>query len=171
MHHTNVLLNSFIAGLKNKSFDEPLPGDVIRVYVDGKENVTPGSFVPYCSMSEAQLSFHGHKDAVKFFVAVPGMMESKALQSTYFSKGLVECYHLFFISFSGMLFFLIFQLILSKFKLCFLIYLCFIGILKSLQYYIFFIIFIKISYMHVNQQSQIFLKKHALYSLYKPLKI
>lgn len=95
MHKTNVLLYSFIAGLKNKSIDESLPGDVIRVYVDGKENVTPGSFVPYCSMSEAQLSFHGHKDAVKFFVAVPGMMESKALQSTYFSKGLVECYHLF----------------------------------------------------------------------------
>lgn len=95
LYHTNILHNSFIAGLKNKSIDEPLPGDVIRVYIDGKENVTPGSFVPYCSMSEAQLSFHGHKDAVKFFVAVPGMMESKALQSTYFSKGLVECYHLF----------------------------------------------------------------------------
>jgi len=31
-----------------------------------------GSFIPYCSMAQAQLSFHGHKDAVKFFVAVPG---------------------------------------------------------------------------------------------------
>lgn len=32
----------------------------------------PGSYVPYCSMAHAQLSFHGHRDAVKFFVAVPG---------------------------------------------------------------------------------------------------
>uniref|UniRef100_UPI00358E10E1 C-Jun-amino-terminal kinase-interacting protein 3 isoform X3 n=1 Tax=Myxine glutinosa TaxID=7769 RepID=UPI00358E10E1 len=29
-------------------------------------------FVPYCSMLQAQLCFHGHRDAVKFFVAVPG---------------------------------------------------------------------------------------------------
>lgn len=95
--HLKISFNLLLAGLKTKSNDEPLPGDVIRVYVDGKENVTPGSFVPYCSMSEAQLSFHGHKDAVKFFVAVPGMMESKALQSTYFSKGLVGCWN--FVSF------------------------------------------------------------------------
>ncbi|GFT90646.1 hypothetical protein NPIL_143391 [Nephila pilipes] len=75
-------------GMKRKTNDDaPVPGESIRVYADGKDNLTPGSFVPYCSMSEAQLSFHGHKDAVKFFVAVPGMMESKALQSTYFSKG------------------------------------------------------------------------------------
>ncbi|CAL1271490.1 unnamed protein product [Larinioides sclopetarius] len=73
------------SGKKRKPNDDSL--DSIRVYTDGKDNVTPGSFVPYCNMSEAQLSFHGHKDAVKFFVAVPGMMESKALQSTYFSKG------------------------------------------------------------------------------------
>ncbi|KAG5900685.1 hypothetical protein JTB14_005949 [Gonioctena quinquepunctata] len=32
----------------------------------------PGSFVPYCTMAHAQLSFHGHRDNVKFFVAVPG---------------------------------------------------------------------------------------------------
>lgn len=32
----------------------------------------PGSFVPYCSMAHAQLCFHGHRDAVKFFVTVPG---------------------------------------------------------------------------------------------------
>ena len=32
--------------------------------------------VPYCSMAHAQLSFHGHRDAVKFFVAVPGKLIS-----------------------------------------------------------------------------------------------
>ncbi|KAL5011618.1 hypothetical protein ScPMuIL_010169 [Solemya velum] len=49
------------------------PGGIIRVYSDTKtDSVTPGSFIPYCSMAQAQLSFHGHKDAVKFFAAVPG---------------------------------------------------------------------------------------------------
>lgn len=28
--------------------------------------------IPYCSMAHAQLSFHGHRDAVTFFIAVPG---------------------------------------------------------------------------------------------------
>ncbi|XP_071545152.1 C-Jun-amino-terminal kinase-interacting protein 4 isoform X39 [Panulirus ornatus] len=49
-----------------------MPGGVIRVYADNKDQVMPGSFAPYCSMAQAQLSFHGHRDAVKFFVAVPG---------------------------------------------------------------------------------------------------
>ncbi|KAK8748144.1 hypothetical protein OTU49_016332 [Cherax quadricarinatus] len=49
-----------------------MPGGVIRVYSDNKDQVMPGSFAPYCSMAQAQLSFHGHRDAVKFFVAVPG---------------------------------------------------------------------------------------------------
>ena len=49
------------------------PGGIVRVYADNKtESVTPGSFIPYCTMAQAQLSFHGHRDAVKFFVAVPG---------------------------------------------------------------------------------------------------
>ncbi|XP_021345478.1 C-Jun-amino-terminal kinase-interacting protein 4-like isoform X3 [Mizuhopecten yessoensis] len=48
------------------------PGGIIRVYSDNKsDSVTPGSFIPYCSMAQAQLSFHGHRDAVKFFAAVP----------------------------------------------------------------------------------------------------
>ncbi|XP_070554450.1 LOW QUALITY PROTEIN: C-Jun-amino-terminal kinase-interacting protein 4-like [Ptychodera flava] len=51
------------------------PGGVIRVYADSKtDSVTPGSFIPYCSMAQAQLSFHGHRDAVKFFVAVPELL-------------------------------------------------------------------------------------------------
>lgn len=49
------------------------PGGVVRVYSDPvSEKVTPGTYIPYCSMANAQLSFHGHRDAVKFFVAVPG---------------------------------------------------------------------------------------------------
>ncbi|KDR19135.1 JNK-interacting protein 3 isoform X3 [Zootermopsis nevadensis] len=50
-----------------------MPGGVVRVYADSSgSRVTPGSFIPYCSMAQAQLSFHGHRDAVKFFVAIPG---------------------------------------------------------------------------------------------------
>jgi len=48
------------------------PGGAMRVYSDKKDRVTPGSFIPYCGMAQAQLSFHGHRDAVKFFVSVPG---------------------------------------------------------------------------------------------------
>ncbi|XP_034940647.1 JNK-interacting protein 3 isoform X3 [Chelonus insularis] len=47
------------------------PGVGVRVFASEK-GVTPGSFIPYCSMAHAQLSFHGHRDAVKMFVAVPG---------------------------------------------------------------------------------------------------
>jgi len=45
------------------------PGSIVRIAGDREE---PGREIPYCSMSQAQLSFHGHRDAVKFFVAVPG---------------------------------------------------------------------------------------------------
>ncbi|XP_055085755.1 C-Jun-amino-terminal kinase-interacting protein 4 isoform X2 [Periophthalmus magnuspinnatus] len=49
------------------------PGSVVRVYSDESgDKVHAGTFVPYCSMAHAQLCFHGHRDAVKFFTAVPG---------------------------------------------------------------------------------------------------
>lgn len=49
------------------------PGTAVRVYTDdGSDCAVPGGFVPYCSMAHAQLCFHGHRDAVKFFVTVPG---------------------------------------------------------------------------------------------------
>ncbi|XP_057717470.1 sperm associated antigen 9a isoform X1 [Corythoichthys intestinalis] len=49
------------------------PGSAVRVYSDDTaEGALPASFVPYCSMAHAQLCFHGHRDAVKFFVTVPG---------------------------------------------------------------------------------------------------
>ncbi|XP_013867939.1 C-Jun-amino-terminal kinase-interacting protein 4 isoform X8 [Austrofundulus limnaeus] len=47
------------------------PGSAVRVYGDDSSDAL-GSFVPYCSMAHAQLCFHGHRDAVKFFVTVPG---------------------------------------------------------------------------------------------------
>ncbi|CAG02648.1 unnamed protein product, partial [Tetraodon nigroviridis] len=45
---------------------------VIHTYGDDGSEKSSGSFIPYCSMAQAQLCFHGHRDAVKFFVSVPG---------------------------------------------------------------------------------------------------
>ena len=48
-------------------------GEVVKVYADGhNDKLTMETFIPYCSMAQAQLSFHGHRDAVKFFVSVTG---------------------------------------------------------------------------------------------------
>jgi len=51
------------------------PGVGVRIFASDR-GVTPGSFIPYCSMAHAQLSFHGHRDAVKMFVAVPGKLRT-----------------------------------------------------------------------------------------------
>ncbi|KFD53558.1 hypothetical protein M513_05474, partial [Trichuris suis] len=50
------------------------PGEAVRIYSDAtgsSDQVSPGTFTPYCDMVLAQLSFHGHRDAVKFLVSVP----------------------------------------------------------------------------------------------------
>uniref|UniRef100_H2M4A3 Uncharacterized protein n=1 Tax=Oryzias latipes TaxID=8090 RepID=H2M4A3_ORYLA len=55
------------------------PGAAVRVYGDESSDcAAPGGFVPYCSMAHAQLCFHGHREAVKFFVTVPGEKTSCA---------------------------------------------------------------------------------------------
>jgi hypothetical protein len=41
-----------------------------------------GSQLPYCFMAQAQLSFHGHRDAVKFFVAVPDVATTEQTESS-----------------------------------------------------------------------------------------
>uniref|UniRef100_A0A671V024 Sperm associated antigen 9a n=1 Tax=Sparus aurata TaxID=8175 RepID=A0A671V024_SPAAU len=54
------------------------PGSAVRVYGDeSSDGSMSGSFVPYCSMAHAQLCFHGHRDAVKFFATVPGEQQVK----------------------------------------------------------------------------------------------
>ncbi|KAJ8253855.1 hypothetical protein COCON_G00204670 [Conger conger] len=51
------------------------PGGAVRIYSDEHgETEAAGESVPFCSMAHAQLCFHGHKDAVKFFAAVPGQV-------------------------------------------------------------------------------------------------
>ncbi|CAF1106478.1 unnamed protein product [Adineta ricciae] len=51
------------------------PGSVVRI----TDQTSSSNYIPYCSMNNAQLSFHGYRDAVKFFVAVPGQSPSKSL--------------------------------------------------------------------------------------------
>ncbi|GMS87954.1 hypothetical protein PENTCL1PPCAC_10129, partial [Pristionchus entomophagus] len=56
------------------------PGGLVRVYAGdaatpaaaAAETAAPKAFIPYCNLTQAQFSFHGHKDAVKFFLSVPG---------------------------------------------------------------------------------------------------
>ncbi|XP_073774092.1 C-Jun-amino-terminal kinase-interacting protein 4 isoform X3 [Danio rerio] len=60
---------------KDTAASSKQPGTAIRVYGDESgDKVTTGTFVPFCSMAHAQLCFHGHRDAVKFFTAVPGQV-------------------------------------------------------------------------------------------------
>ncbi|XP_012540319.1 JNK-interacting protein 3 isoform X2 [Monomorium pharaonis] len=60
-----------VARVQTSNNKSDAPGVGVRVFAS-ERGVTPGSFIPYCSMAHAQLSFHGHRDAVKMFVAVPG---------------------------------------------------------------------------------------------------
>ena len=53
-------------------------GEAVKVYADSHtDKLTMETFIPYCSMAQAQLSFHGHRDAVKFFVSVTGSNDLK----------------------------------------------------------------------------------------------
>ncbi|XP_060946205.1 C-Jun-amino-terminal kinase-interacting protein 3 [Limanda limanda] len=70
---TVVLHRGQLLGLRANKVSPTSSTGVIHVYGgdDGSEK-SSGSFIPYCSMAQAQLCFHGHRDAVKFFVSVPG---------------------------------------------------------------------------------------------------
>ncbi|XP_062544716.1 JNK-interacting protein 3 isoform X2 [Armigeres subalbatus] len=46
-------------------------GVVISVPLSDSSGAMSSNMLPRCCMANAQLSFHGHRDAVKFFVAVP----------------------------------------------------------------------------------------------------
>lgn len=63
----------FLSANKTTGIVPNRPGAAVRVYGDESSDcAAPGGFVPYCSMAHAQLCFHGHREAVKFFVTVPG---------------------------------------------------------------------------------------------------
>ncbi|XP_050360930.1 JNK-interacting protein 3 isoform X2 [Nymphalis io] len=56
----------------------PIPGHAALVRAG---SVAPGDCIPHCSMAHAQLSFHGHREAVTFFVAVPGAAQQNSPDS------------------------------------------------------------------------------------------
>ncbi|KAM6452417.1 C-Jun-amino-terminal kinase-interacting protein 3-like isoform 2-T2 [Liasis olivaceus] len=37
--------------------------------------------IPYCAMEQAQISYHGHRDAVRFFISVPGCVDPPASEN------------------------------------------------------------------------------------------
>ncbi|KAL8176703.1 UNVERIFIED_CONTAM: hypothetical protein K2H54_037691 [Gekko kuhli] len=40
------------------------------------------ALIPYCAMEQAQISYHGHRDAVRFFVSVPGCIDLSSLENS-----------------------------------------------------------------------------------------
>ncbi|XP_063708151.1 JNK-interacting protein 3 [Culicoides brevitarsis] len=46
-------------------------GVIISIPLINDGQLSKNNFIPKCCMASAQLSFHGHRDAVKFFVSVP----------------------------------------------------------------------------------------------------
>uniref|UniRef100_A0A8C4IKC8 C-Jun-amino-terminal kinase-interacting protein 3 n=1 Tax=Dicentrarchus labrax TaxID=13489 RepID=A0A8C4IKC8_DICLA len=69
---TVVLHRGQLLGVRANKVSPTSSSGVIHVYGDDGSEKSTGSFIPYCSMAQAQLCFHGHRDAVKFFVSVPG---------------------------------------------------------------------------------------------------
>ncbi|XP_077172760.1 C-Jun-amino-terminal kinase-interacting protein 3 isoform X2 [Paroedura picta] len=71
--HRGQLLGLRANKISPTSGEGSRPGGIIHVYgSDDGTDKSASSFIPYCSMAQAQLCFHGHRDAVKFFVSVPG---------------------------------------------------------------------------------------------------
>ena len=73
--HVDVALSAIIIEGNRQMVTLPSagrPGGVVRVYNDDHTDSTSSGLIPYCSISQAQISYHGYKDAVKFFIAVPG---------------------------------------------------------------------------------------------------
>uniref|UniRef100_A0AAQ5Z2M8 C-Jun-amino-terminal kinase-interacting protein 3 n=1 Tax=Amphiprion ocellaris TaxID=80972 RepID=A0AAQ5Z2M8_AMPOC len=81
---TVVLHRGQLLGLRANKVSPTSSGGVIHVYSDdGGSEKSSGSFIPYCSMAQAQLCFHGHRDAVKFFVSVPGKSDDLLMFAAY----------------------------------------------------------------------------------------
>lgn len=75
-----LILFFFVEGLLGFSINKE-----VKVYSEPKtQEITPSTFTPYCSMAHAQLSVHGFRDAVKFFVSVPGLLKKKLWFFIYF---------------------------------------------------------------------------------------
>lgn len=74
------MANKSIAGVNGKR-----PGGVVRVNSKGGgsgDDVEQPIVAPYCNISDAQFSFHGHRDSVRFFLNVPNLTIQKTSSSS-----------------------------------------------------------------------------------------
>uniref|UniRef100_A0A0N5BYZ7 JNK-interacting protein n=1 Tax=Strongyloides papillosus TaxID=174720 RepID=A0A0N5BYZ7_STREA len=71
--------------------NENSDGKKPEVYSDPTtERVAASSFIPYCDMEQAQVSYHGHKDSIRFLLPVPaGSAQPKMVLDTEVRKLLV----------------------------------------------------------------------------------
>ncbi|XP_053217108.1 C-Jun-amino-terminal kinase-interacting protein 4-like isoform X1 [Podarcis raffonei] len=53
----------------------------------GSSETSSPTGIPYCALEQAQISYHAHRDAVRFFVSVPGCMNPSSSESTTESHG------------------------------------------------------------------------------------
>uniref|UniRef100_A0AAF5DB23 RH1 domain-containing protein n=1 Tax=Strongyloides stercoralis TaxID=6248 RepID=A0AAF5DB23_STRER len=62
-----------------------------EIYSDpSTERVAASSFIPYCDMEQAQVSYHGHKDSIRFLLPIPaGSAKPKMVLDTEVRKLLV----------------------------------------------------------------------------------
>lgn len=57
-----------------------VPDTAVKAFNSGSDvGGHAAGHLPYCYMAQAQLSFHGHRDAVKFFAAVPCKLQHTSI--------------------------------------------------------------------------------------------
>lgn len=64
------------------SSSKSVPGQVVKISSSSESN----EIIPYCNLVDSQFSFHGHRDAVKFFLSVPSQTLQKNIASDKISK-------------------------------------------------------------------------------------
>lgn len=80
-----VILSIPFSENKKTTTAAALPGTSVRVVGDSKEThhfSDLDCMMPYCNLADAQFSFHGHRDAIKFFLNVPSESIQKLASST-----------------------------------------------------------------------------------------
>ncbi|XP_062994574.1 C-Jun-amino-terminal kinase-interacting protein 4-like isoform X2 [Elgaria multicarinata webbii] len=61
----------------------------ISEFAGSSESSTP-SAAPFCAMEQAQISYHGHRDAVRFFISVPGCVNPSSSENPKESRSQEE---------------------------------------------------------------------------------
>jgi hypothetical protein len=70
-----ILSIPFNEELAKSANNHSFPGSVVRT---NDQSLVSDGAVPYCNIADAQFSFHGHRDSIKFFLSVPSQVIQKA---------------------------------------------------------------------------------------------